>query len=177
MEVLEKPVTSFNFVFYIKCLKCRYPQYKTQKKHMLFNVFCEFLFSLKNISTPLTLHCPKCLFHMDNHMDPVSQCHTHESIKWIHVNIHGEKCLQQSLNCQMCVKYFKKKIFFLLNTCKTWRYLVDQPPSWWQAVCSTTSTTTRSHVLFPSWQPAASKPRARIFSTTLTTRTQVLRHS
>ena len=41
-----------------------------------------------------------------------------------------------------------------MNTCKTKRYSVDQPPSWWPAVCSTTSTTARS------LQPAAcsSKP-------------------
>ena len=46
---------------------------------------------------------------MDNHMDPATHCHTHESGKSIHVNINREKYLQQAMNRQMCGEYFKKK--------------------------------------------------------------------
>ena len=47
-----------------------------------------------------------------------------------------------------------------MNTCKTKRYPVDQPPSWWPAVCPTTSTTTRSQVLAASSLLLKAKPEA-----------------
>ena len=41
------------------------------KKFMLFlNVFCDFQYFLKIVFTHFTSHCPKCLFHMNNHKDP-----------------------------------------------------------------------------------------------------------
>ena len=56
---------------------------------------------------------------------------------------------------------------------------VSQTPSWWFAVCSTISTNTMSNIFVSFWQPAAcsSQPQARIFSTSLTSRSQVLPHS
>ena len=42
-----------------------------KKTFMLFlNVFCDFQFFLKIVSTHFTSHCPKFLFHMNNHKDP-----------------------------------------------------------------------------------------------------------
>ena len=96
MGVLEKWVVSFNFVFSMKRLKCWYLYLKTSQNFMHFlQVFCDSFFLLENVSTDWTWHCLYCLFHMENHIDPVSQ-----------------------------------------------------PPSWWLAVCSTTSTTTMSHIFF-----------------------------
>ena len=40
--------------------------------HAVLNVFCDFQLFLKIFSTHFTSHCPKCLFHMNNHKDPSS---------------------------------------------------------------------------------------------------------
>ena len=41
------------------------------KKFMLsLNVFCDFQYFLKIVSTHFTSQCPKCLFNMNNHKDP-----------------------------------------------------------------------------------------------------------
>ena len=43
------------------------------QKHLVIylQVSCDSFFLLKIFSTPLTMHCPNCLFYMDNHMDQV----------------------------------------------------------------------------------------------------------
>ena len=100
----------FQFGILYKVSEMLIPSTKNEKKTCVFLASIhDSYFSLKNVSTPLTLHCPKCLFHMDNHLDPVSQCHTHESIKWIHLNKHGHKYLRQAMCYQKCGEYFKKK--------------------------------------------------------------------
>ena len=60
-------------------------------------------------------------------------------------NIYNKQCI---VGCVVNISRKRKIIKHL----QKWRYLVDQP-SWWQAVCSTTSITTRSHM--NQYQPKA----------------------
>ena len=128
-------------------------------------MFCDFFFSLKHVFTPLTLHCPKCLFHMDNHTNPVSQCHTHEIVKWIHMNIHGESYLQQAMYCQICAEYFKKKKRIQINN----NLQQIEVPSWPASLLVASSLLYNQHhyqdpcpfsVMPSSWQPAACSSRS-----------------
>ena len=60
------------FGFYKMCLKSWYLQLETKKKYVLFlKVFRDFLFFLEIFTTLLTMQCPKCLFHIDNHIDQI----------------------------------------------------------------------------------------------------------
>ena len=53
-------------------LKSQYLQLETNKNYVFFlQVFCDSLFFLEIVTTLLTMKCPKCLFHIDIHIDPV----------------------------------------------------------------------------------------------------------
>ena len=41
-----------------------------------------FSFFIEKLSTHLTIHCLKCLFHMDNHIDFVGTVTSVERISW-----------------------------------------------------------------------------------------------
>ena len=60
-----------NFFLFVKDIKNVYIFAWESKMFMLFlNVFCDFQYFLKIVSTHFTSHCPKCLFNMNNHKDP-----------------------------------------------------------------------------------------------------------
>ena len=61
-----------SFEFYKMFLKSWYLQHKTKKKYVrVFQVFHDSVFFLEIFTTPLTMQCPKCIFHMDIYKDQV----------------------------------------------------------------------------------------------------------
>ena len=59
-----------SFGFHKMCLESQYLELKTKKEIVFFlQVFRDSLFLLEIVTTLLTMLCPKCFFHMDNHMD------------------------------------------------------------------------------------------------------------
>ena len=69
---MRKPFISLSFGFSKMFWKLLYLCLGTKKNHVLFlQVFRFSQFSLEIPSTHLTMHCHKCLFHMNNHINQV----------------------------------------------------------------------------------------------------------
>ena len=72
MGLLEKLVFILSFGFSKICQTCSYLQLGTKKTFVLFlEVLCDSHFLLIFFPHRLTVHCHKCIFHMNNTTDLV----------------------------------------------------------------------------------------------------------
>ena len=81
MGLLEKLFISLSFGFCKISPNCWYLLLESKKVFFL-QVFHNSSFLLEKLSTHLTMHCLKCLFHIINHIDLVGTVTFVERISW-----------------------------------------------------------------------------------------------
>ena len=129
---------SLRFGFCERCLKYWNLQTGTKKTCVFFVGVPLFSFLLETFSTLLTLHCPKCILHVNIHIDKVINVMFVENISiW---NVTSENYSKKTLDCflfqvgdiNISDNFYKieklkyRSVFFLSNN-HYWFYIFLNP--------------------------------------------------
>ena len=94
--LLKQAAISLSFGFCKMCLKCWNLLIGTKKNKCFYCTCFVILFLLEIFSTLLTLLCPICLFHMNNHIDKVVHVMFVETVSgW---NVTSKNIFKKSTN-------------------------------------------------------------------------------